>query len=59
MAFNKENKVTYAELAPSLQEMLNRKVNIDDFNKHISNNDIHITAAERTYWNCIEQKSNT
>ena len=59
MAFNKENKVTYAELAPSLQDMLNRKVNNDDFNKHISNNDIHITAAERTYWNSVEQKSNT
>lgn len=58
MAFNKENKVTYAELAPSLQDMLNRKVNNDDFNKHISNNDIHITAAERTYWNSVEQKSN-
>lgn len=58
MAFNKENKVTYAELAPSLQDMLNRKVNNDDFNKHISNNDIHITAAERTYWNSVEQNSN-
>ena len=58
MAFNKENKVTYAELAPSLQDMLNRKVNNDDFNKHIYNNDIHITAAERTYWNSVEQNSN-
>ena len=58
MAFNKENKVTYAELAPSLQDMLTRKVNNDDFNKHIYNNDIHITAAERTYWNSVEQKSN-
>lgn len=58
MAFNKENKVTYAELAPSLQDMLIRKVNNDDFNKHIYNNDIHITAAERTYWNSVEQKSN-
>ena len=58
MAFNKENKVTYAELAPSLQDMLTRKVNNDDFNKHIYNNDIHITAAERTYWNSVEQRSN-
>lgn len=55
MAFNKENKVTYAELAPSLQDMLNRKLNTADFNKHISNNDIHITAQERNYWNSIEQ----
>lgn len=59
MAFNKENKVTYAELAPSLQALLDAKVNVADYNKHISNNDIHITAAERTYWNSIEQNANT
>lgn len=32
MAFNKENKVSYEELAPSLQEMLNNKATLEDFN---------------------------
>ena len=32
MAFNKENKITYNELAPSLQAMIDNKANKDEFN---------------------------
>ena len=32
MAFNEENKVSFEELAPSLQEMINNKASLDDFN---------------------------
>lgn len=57
MAFNKENKVTYAELAPSLQEMINKKLNDYDFSRHINDKIVHITEAEREYWNSLEKKA--
>lgn len=51
MAFNKENKVTIKELAPSLIELLNSKVSKTDFNAHVNNADLHITPADRAKWN--------
>ena len=51
MAFNKENKVTTKELAPSLIELLNRKANADELNTHINDATRHITADERKKWN--------
>ena len=51
MAFNKENKVTTKELAPSLIELLNRKANADELNNHINDATRHITADERKKWN--------
>ncbi|MBR2248201.1 MAG: hypothetical protein IJ880_14470 [Bacilli bacterium] len=32
MSFNEENKISWDELAPSLQEIINNKASIDDFN---------------------------
>lgn len=51
MAFNKENKVTVKELAPSLVELLDSKVSKTEFNAHVNNADLHITPAERAKWN--------
>lgn len=51
MAFNKENKVTIKELAPSLIELLNGKATAKDFASHINNADVHVTPAERSKWN--------
>lgn len=59
MAFNKENKVSYYELAPSLQEMLNAKVSTALFNAHINDNKIHITPGERDYWNSVQAEAKT
>ena len=45
--FNKENKVSYQELAPSLQAMLDGKASIAVLNNHINDNARHITNDER------------
>lgn len=57
MAFNKENKVTTKELAPSLIELLNRKANAVDLNNHINDATRHITAEERKKWNEVQDNS--
>ena len=36
--FNKENKVSYQELAPSLQAMLDGKASVTVLNNHINDN---------------------
>lgn len=51
MAFNKENKITIKELAPSLIDLLNKKANRVDLDNHINNSNVHITPTERTKWN--------
>lgn len=33
MSFNMENKISWEELAPSLQEIINKKASLDDFNR--------------------------
>lgn len=33
MTFNKENKVSWDELSPSLQEIINGKATLEDFNR--------------------------
>ena len=57
--FNKENKVSYQELAPSLQAMLDGKANITILNNHINDNARHITNDERAKWNATLQDANT
>ena len=57
MAFNKENKVTTKELAPSLIELLNRKANAVDLNTHINDATRHITAEERKKWNEVQDNA--
>lgn len=32
MSFNEENKISWDELAPSLQEIINNKASVDEFN---------------------------
>lgn len=49
--FNKENKITLKELAPSLAELINSKASQRDLSAHINNADMHVTPAERTKWN--------
>lgn len=57
--FNKENKVSYQELSPSLQAMLDGKANITILNNHINDNTRHITNDERAKWNATLQDANT
>lgn len=57
--FNKENKVSYQELAPSLQAMLDGKASITVLNNHINDNARHITNDERAKWNATLQDANT
>ena len=49
--FNEENKITIAELAPSLVDLLNAKALKVDLTAHVNDADRHITPAERTKWN--------
>lgn len=49
--FNEENKITIAELAPSLVDLLNAKALNVDLTAHVNDADRHITPAERTKWN--------
>ena len=49
--FNEENKITIAELAPSLVDLLNAKALAVDLTSHVNDGDRHISAAERTKWN--------
>lgn len=51
MSFNKENKITIKELAPSLIELLKGSTNKNEFLAHVNNHDIHITPEERKAWN--------
>jgi len=57
--FNKENKVSYQELAPSLQAMLDGKASVTVLNNHINDNARHITNDERAKWNATLQDANT
>lgn len=56
--FNNENKVSYHELAPSLQAMLDGKANISVINAHVNDNARHITNDERAKWNATLQDAN-
>lgn len=49
--FNEENKITIAELAPSLVDLLNAKALAVDLTSHVNDADRHITSAERVKWN--------
>ncbi len=49
--FNEENKITIAELAPSLVDLLNAKALAVDLTSHVNDADRHITPAERVKWN--------
>lgn len=51
MAFDLKNKVSYVELTPELQALIDSKANQADFLAHKNDNDIHITAQEREQWN--------
>ena len=51
--FNEENKITIAELAPSLVDLLNAKALAVDLTSHVNDADRHITPAERVKWNKI------
>ena len=53
MAFDPINKVSYNELTPELQELIDSKVNQIDFDSHINNTTMHITQQEREQWNSI------
>lgn len=55
MAFNKENKVTYKELAPTLQAMLDAKATKTELQSHVTNTNMHITPTERKTWNAMLQ----
>lgn len=54
MSFNKENRLHYHDLAPSLRELIDVSLTTADFIFHKNSNDIHITPEERMYWNTIE-----
>ena len=45
-------KALYDELVTAISD----KVNSDDFTKHTGDTDIHITSAERTKWNEVDNK---
>lgn len=49
--FNEENKITIAELAPSLVDLINSKAAAVDLTTHVNDGDRHISPAERTKWN--------
>ena len=49
--FNEENKITIAELAPSLVDLLNAKALAVDLTSHVNDADRHITPTERVKWN--------
>lgn len=59
MPFDPINKVSYSELTPELQELIDSKVSQVDFDNHVENETIHITAQERDYWNSIENIANS
>jgi len=48
MSFLPEDKITYNELAPSLQNILTKKAEATDLVEHISDMDIHVTQMDRT-----------
>lgn len=52
---NLENKVKYVELSPSLQEMINNKLDTKEFNCHDNDEVRHIIQDERNYWNDVER----
>lgn len=51
MSFEKENKIKYKELAPSLQKLIDSKTASTDFLAHTSDKVVHITKDERDNWN--------
>lgn len=53
MAFDLKNKVSYVELTPELQALIDSKAAQADFLAHKNDNDIHITAQERQTWNAM------
>ena len=48
MAFDLKNKVSYVELTPELQALIDSKANQADFLAHKNDNDIHIYEASKS-----------
>lgn len=55
MAFNLEDKVEYTDISPSLQQLINSKVDKTIFDRHDNDEIRHIVQDERNYWNDIER----
>ena len=55
MAFNLEDKVEYTDISPSLQQLINNKVDKTIFDRHDNDEIRHIIQDERNYWNDIER----
>ena len=51
---NFEDKIKYNELSPSLQAMLDNKLEENEFIIHDENMIRHIIQEERNYWNSVE-----
>lgn len=52
---NLEDKIKYTELSPSLQAMLDSKLEESEFIIHDENMIRHIIQEERNYWNSVEE----
>lgn len=58
MGFNPEDKVSYKELSPSLQELIDSKAKASDFQAHIDNWNVHVTDADRERLKILEDIDN-